>query len=81
MARAKFPASAPRTSTPPVVATPVTATALPVKVQHEQIAQRAYEKWCKRGRPHGTHLQDWLEAEKELQAELGRPATATKPRR
>jgi len=37
---------------------------------HEQIAKRAYEKWVKRGRPEGTHLQDWYEAEAELKREL-----------
>jgi hypothetical protein len=42
----------------------------PVKVPHDKIAMRAYEKWCKRGRPHGTDKQDWLEAETELKAEL-----------
>jgi hypothetical protein len=40
------------------------------KVPHEKIAMRAYEKWCKRGRPQGTDKQDWLEAERELQAEM-----------
>ena len=40
------------------------------KVPHEKISMRAYEKWCQRGRPHGTHLQDWLDAERELQAEM-----------
>src|SRR6516225_3359137 len=29
-----------------------------VTVPHEKIAMRAYEKWCKRGCPDGTHLQD-----------------------
>ena len=42
----------------------------PMKVPHDKIAMRAYEKWCKRGRPHGTDKQDWLEAETELKAEL-----------
>lgn len=37
---------------------------------HEQIAKRAYEKWVKRGRPNGQHLQDWLEAEAELKKEM-----------
>jgi hypothetical protein len=37
---------------------------------HEQIAKRAYEKWVKRGRPNGTHMQDWLEAEAELKREM-----------
>jgi hypothetical protein len=46
-----------------------------VKVPHEKIAMRAYEKWCKRGRPNGTHQQDWLEAEAELRAEMSRMGT------
>ena len=45
------------------------------KIAQEKIALRAYEKWCKRGRPHGTHVQDWLEAERELQAEYARSGT------
>jgi PAS domain S-box-containing protein len=32
----------------------------------DEIAARAYEKWVRRGRPPGTELQDWLEAEAEL---------------
>ena len=39
-------------------------------VPHERIAQRAYDKWCKRGCPQGTQQQDWLEAEAELRAEM-----------
>lgn len=39
---------------------------------HEQIAMRAYEKWVKRGRPAGTDVQDWMEAEAELRAEMSR---------
>ncbi len=55
-----------RVTTPPVgkpAATP------PVSVPREKIAMRAYEKWCQRGRAHGNHEQDWLEAERELQRE------------
>ena len=52
-----------------------------MKVPHEKIAMRAYEKWCKRGRPHGTDRQDWLEAEAELKAEMGRMGTSTPARR
>lgn len=37
---------------------------------HQQIAQRAYERWIKRGRPQNTHLQDWFEAEMELKREM-----------
>jgi hypothetical protein len=43
-----------------------------MKVPHEKIAQRAYEKWCKKGCQHGTDKQDWLEAEAELRAEMSR---------
>ena len=39
-----------------------------MNVPREKIAMRAYEKWCKRGRPHGTDKQDWTEAETELRA-------------
>lgn len=52
------------------------ATSHRVQVPHERIAQRAYEKWMKRGCPHGTDMQDWIEAEKELMAEMARtPST------
>ena len=47
-------------------------SAKPLAVPHEKVAARAYEKWCKRGRPQGTAMQDWLEAERELQMESGR---------
>ena len=53
------------------------------QVPHEKIAMRAYDKWCKRGRPQGTDKQDWIEAEAELRAEVmrgGGPAS-TQPRR
>jgi hypothetical protein len=53
---------------------------VPVKIPQEKIAMRAYEKWCKRGQPHGTHLQDWTEAETELKAELARSNTAPRGR-
>jgi hypothetical protein len=39
-------------------------------IPHERIAKRAYEKWCQRGCPPGTHQQDWYEAEAELRAEM-----------
>jgi len=47
----------------------------PVKMPHENIAMRAYEKWCKRGQPHGTDVQDWTEAEAELRAEMARSSS------
>jgi hypothetical protein len=43
-----------------------------VKIPHDKIAMRAYERWVKRGRPHGTDVQDWLEAEAELKAEYSK---------
>ena len=46
-----------------------------VKVPHEKICMRAYEKWCKGGRQHGRDKQDWLEAERELMAEYAKTAT------
>ncbi len=36
----------------------------------EMIAQRAYQKWLARGCPSDTEVQNWLEAEAELKAEL-----------
>jgi hypothetical protein len=48
---------------------PMTGT--PMTITHEMIAKRAYEKWVKRGRPMGTQMQDWLEAEMELKKECG----------
>ena len=46
-----------------------------MKIPHEKIAMRAYEKWVKRGRPHGSDVQDWVEAENELRAELAKSGT------
>jgi hypothetical protein len=50
-----------------------------VAIPHERIALRAYEKWVKRGRPAGTDVQDWIEAEAELRAEVAATATAAAP--
>jgi hypothetical protein len=56
-----------------VVTPPTAPPATPqFKIPHDKIAMRAYEKWVKRGRPHGTDLQDWAEAEAELKAEYAR---------
>ncbi len=76
-----------RVTTPPT-AKPVTPTAQPAspvttaKVPHDRIAMRAYEKWVQRGRPQGTDMQDWTEAEAELMKEGVRTgATMTQPAR
>jgi hypothetical protein len=68
-----------RVVTPPQQTSPGTY----VKVPHEKIAMRAYEKWCKRGCAHGHDQQDWLEAEAELRSEMLRTAGTmpTQPRR
>lgn len=66
------------------VASPQTSqstTGSTVQVPHEKIAMRAYEKWCQRGRPHGTHLQDWMEAEAELRKEMTSRPGSTQTRR
>jgi hypothetical protein len=36
-----------------------------------EIAQRAYAIWLTRGRPDGTHRDDWFEAERQLRKERG----------
>jgi hypothetical protein len=59
---------------------PQTAAMHNDSIPHEKIAMRAYEKWCKRGRPQGTDKQDWAEAEAELRAE-SRKAPAMAQRR
>jgi hypothetical protein len=56
-----------------VVTPPTAKPASPqVQIPHDKIAKRAYEKWVQRGQPHGTDIQDWLEAEAELRSELTR---------
>ena len=50
--------------------TPQQQSATQTLIPHEKIAMRAYEKWCRRGRPQGTDKQDWLEAEQELRQEM-----------
>jgi hypothetical protein len=50
-------------------------------IPHEKIAQRAHEKWVKRGRPHGSDKQDWIEAEQELRAEAARGSSSSMPGR
>ena len=40
------------------------------KITQEQIAQRAHEIWVKKGCKYGQDQQDWLDAERQLEAEL-----------
>ena len=43
-----------------------------VKIAREQIAQRAHDIWVKNGCKHGQDEQNWLEAERQLKAEVGK---------
>ena len=45
------------------------------------IARRAYELFEERGREDGHDLDDWLQAEDELQAQPASPATARRPQK
>jgi hypothetical protein len=38
-----------------------------VRVTHKDMARRAYDLFVARGREHGRDLEDWLQAERELQ--------------
>lgn len=35
-------------------------------ISSEQVSERAYQLWIKRGCVHGFHVEDWLEAELQL---------------
>jgi hypothetical protein len=39
-------------------------------LRHRLIERRAYERWKAKGCPRGNAVQDWLEAEAEIDAEL-----------
>jgi hypothetical protein len=47
------------------------------QIPREKIAQRAYEKWLKRGCGHGRDQQDWIEAESELRTEAQRSGSGS----
>lgn len=49
----------------PVMTQPATTDAAP-PVGYEQVARRAYELFLARGGAHGHHLEDWIQAEREL---------------
>jgi len=65
------------------VATPQSAQphSQQMKIPHDKIAMRAYEKWMRRGCPPGGDVQDWLEAEAELRAEYARSGGSSGARR
>jgi hypothetical protein len=47
-----------------------TATSDWQSLRHRLIERRAYERWKAKGCPSGTALQDWSEAEAEVDTEL-----------
>lgn len=69
IAMKKRAASAPSVSSHGLPDKPVTRVLEPTP---ETVARRAYEKFVARGARHGSDLQDWFEAERELKAEWGR---------
>ena len=54
----------------------VDETSLP---RDERVRQRAYENWEGRGRPEGTHDQDWFAAAQEIDSEMGETADPAHP--
>lgn len=48
------------------------AAASAAKITREQIAKRAHEIWVKNGCKHGQDEQNWLEAERQLKAEMSK---------
>jgi Protein of unknown function (DUF2934) len=44
----------------------------------EEIRQRAFEIYIERGRIHGCDLDDWLQAERELQEKIQRDRKSSK---
>lgn len=42
----------------------------PCEDLHVLIAKRAYELYCERGYRHGSALDDWLEAEREIFSQI-----------
>jgi hypothetical protein len=80
MAQNKTPRNTVTTSTPrsggattttlrPVGAT-TTAVSTAKMPTREQVAKRAHEIWVKNGCRHGQDEQNWLEAERQLKAEM-----------
>lgn len=57
--------------TQPSVAVFVDAISFRDRALNERVAQKAYELYLKRGQIDGYHVQDWLEAEKLVMAEMG----------
>jgi hypothetical protein len=49
-------------------------------VAHEEIADRAYQRYLERGSKHGHDVDDWLAAEQELVSERVEPQPSRRSR-
>lgn len=58
---------------------PMEVTSPDNKIAEDQIAIRAYAKWCARGCPLWEEEQDWSAARAELQHEIGAENTSVAP--
>jgi hypothetical protein len=71
------PSAAPAASPPQAAPAPKTSTAVATRPcaspTQEQIAERAKSIWMKSGRLPGRDKENWLEAERQLRAEMNRP--------
>jgi hypothetical protein len=66
-------ATAPQTSKPMPTAQPASPQA---SLPKDKVAMRAYQKWVQGGCKHGCDQQHWMEAEKELRAEMMKSGAA-----
>jgi len=48
-------------------------------ITKDEVAQRAYELFLARGRAEGRDVEDWLEAERQLEAESLAPSIEIEP--
>ena len=49
-----------------------------MEITREMIERKAYELYLARGGEHGADVNDWLEAERQLRAEMEVPAKPTR---
>ena len=49
-----------------------------MEITREMIEKKAYELFLARGGEHGADMNDWLEAERQLRAEIAAPAKPTR---
>ena len=49
-----------------------------MEITREMIEKKAYELFLARGCEHGSDVNDWLEAERQLRAQIAAPAKTTR---